>query len=130
MAASSLVTTASEYCMCDIKTGDNFYRNVHFSVLPSLCSDVILGHPFLKQHNGVFVDFGGLLPTLNICASVMTVEKPFQLFANLREDCHPIATKSRTFNSSDRQFILSQVQKLLSDGVIEPPLESPSPDHS
>ena len=35
---------------------------------------------------------------------------PPQLFANLSDDCHPIATKSRKYSHDDSVFISSEVK--------------------
>ena len=39
---------------------------------------------------------------------------------HLSNYCHPIATPYRRFSQVDRQFIDSEIQKLLKDGIIEP----------
>ena len=52
---------------------------------------------------------------------------PPQLFANLSDDCRPIATKSRKFSHDDSVFISSEVKMLLDEGIIEPSL---SPWHA
>ena len=46
--------------------------------------------------------------------------EPPDLFYNLSPDCKPIATKSRKYNNSDKTFIKSEIQRLLSEGIIEP----------
>ena len=51
------------------------------------------------------------------------VESP-PLFGNLTPDCHPIATRSRHYSQDDKRFIRSEIEKLLSEGIIE---ESNSP---
>ena len=46
---------------------------------------------------------------------------PPRLFANVSNDCHPIATKSRKY-SRDDSVISSEVKRLLAEGIIEPSL--------
>ena len=38
------------YCEIDIKINGHDYKNVRLSLLNDLCSDVILGHDFQKEH--------------------------------------------------------------------------------
>ena len=56
----------------------------------------------------------------NACAVAAAATKPSTLFDNLDPDCRPIATKSRRFNSQDREFIKDEIDKLLSAGIIKP----------
>ena len=49
----------------------------------------------------------------------MEIEPP-ELFAHLTPDCHPIATKSRKYSQSDRNFIRDEVQRLSELKIIEP----------
>lgn len=48
MATSSLCSHMQGYCIVQITMKNRSYSNVRLSVLPDLCSDVILGHDFLK----------------------------------------------------------------------------------
>ena len=54
-----------------------------------------------------------------MCISFFSSRTPF-LFANLIEDCRPIATKSRRHSSEDREFIEIKTKRLLQEGIIEP----------
>ena len=45
---------------------------------------------------------------------------PAEPFANLTEDCHPIASKSRRYSQEDLKFIDGEVERLLKEGIIEP----------
>ena len=47
---------------------------------------------------------------------------PPQLFANLSDDCRPIASKSRKYSRDDSVFISSKVKRLPAEGIIEPSL--------
>ena len=58
--------------------------------------------------------------SLQVCGlSVLKVEPP-DLFAKLTSDCHPIAIKSRRYNHVDREFIGTEIQRLLKEGITEP----------
>ena len=50
----------------------------------------------------------------------MNEKLPPELFAHLTPDCHPIATKSRKYSQSDRNFIRDEVQRLSELKIIEP----------
>ena len=86
--------------------------------LKNLCSDLILGHDFQKQHKNLVIHFGGTKRDLIIsnhpyCAlSTADIELP-SLFSNLSTDIKPIATKSRHFNKDDKKFIENEISKLL-----------------
>ena len=43
MATSSLETKVSSFCLVDFELEGRLYRNLHLSVLPELCADLILG---------------------------------------------------------------------------------------
>ena len=96
------------------------YRNLHFSVLPELCADLILGLDFQSQHKSVIFEHGGCKPYLSVCGLSSLNMDPPQLFTNLSDDCHPIATKSRKYSRDNSVFISSEVKRLLAEGIIEP----------
>ena len=90
-----------------------------------LCSDIILGYDFQNMHKRLIIELSGSKSDLVIennttpCAlSVATVGEP-SLFANLLPNCKPIATKPRRFGLQDREFIQSEVNRLLAKGIIE-----------
>lgn len=119
MAASNLSVKTHGICMVDLKIGEQSYNGVQLSVLPDLCTDMILGHDFQALHKSINIEFGGTHPPLSICGlAAMDIEPP-ELFANLTDDCHPIATKSRRYSEEDRKFIDLEVGKLLKEGIIE-----------
>lgn len=64
-------------------------------------------------------EHGGSKPSLSICGVSTLNTEPPQLFANLTDDCHPIAIKSRKYSRDDLAFISSEVKRLLHDGIIE-----------
>ena len=95
------------------------YDNIKLSILPGLCAEILLGHDFLRRHKSLEIPFKGSLPTFSVCGlSAANVEAP-SLFANLRPDCKPIATKSRRFSQPDKDFIHSEVKRLEAEDIIE-----------
>ena len=120
MAQSTLSAKTQGHCFADLELGCKLYSNLHLSILPGLCSDLILGLDFQRQHQSISFHHGGPEPPLVVCGlSTLKVEYP-DLFTNLTADIHPIAAKSRRYSYEDRKFIDSEVQRLLNKGVIEP----------
>ncbi|XP_054260530.1 uncharacterized protein LOC128985173 [Macrosteles quadrilineatus] len=124
MASTTLRSSIKGYCKINLKLQDHTYKNVVFSVLTNLCSDIIIGHDILKRHSSLQVQFGGKESPLNICSVALANVEPVELFRNLSPDCKLIATKSRRHSAIDEQFIESEIQLLLKEGIIE---ESRSP---
>jgi len=93
-------------------------------VVPKLCADIVLGQSFMKQHDEIVFKMGGLRKALIVsqkhCRVAASYLHPERLFRNLEPGCRPIATKSRNFNTEDKEFIFKEVSKLLNDGIIEP----------
>ena len=119
MASSSFSMELSEYCVSDITFDGRTYRGIEMTVLPDACAEVILGVPFLKLHESFRINYGGMEPSLNVCALSKVKMTPVRLFKNLTEDCRPIATSSRKFSKEDQQFIDTEIQRLLDEDVIE-----------
>ena len=125
MALTSLKTHIIGHCFADIDLNQRVYKSTRLGVLKDLCSDIILGHDFQKEHERVTIEFGGRKPELiipnstPICAiSAATIDEP-SLFSNLLPDCKPIASKSRRFSKDDQDFIQQEITKLLSEDIIE-----------
>ena len=78
--------------------------------LENLCSDIILGYDFQKQHKNLIFPFGGEKEELivkrknNPCALQMAKIKIPSLFTSFSDKTQPIATKSRRFNKDDQNF--------------------------
>ena len=66
------------------------------------------------------ITYGGSKPPITFAALTCMKTKPPELFAHLTPDCHPIATKSRKYSQSDRNFIRDEVQRLSELKIIEP----------
>ena len=126
MALTSLTAKVLGHCHVDIQLGHQSYSSVRLGVLKDLCTDVILGQDFQKKHKSVVIKYGGEKSELNVpndtpaCAlSAASIEEP-SLFANLLQGCKPIASKSRQFSKDDQQFIKQEIDRLLSENIIEP----------
>ena len=119
MATADLHVKVENCTSVNLQVEGRKYSNVSVSLLQGLCSQVILGNDFLKQHKCVNFDFGGSESPLNICALAALDTSPPRLFGNLAPDCKPIATKSRKFSLSDKTFIKTEVRNLLKEGIIE-----------
>ena len=113
-------------CRIDLQVDSKSYANFEVGVFENLCADVLLGGDFLQKHKSIVFKFSEkgenfVINKLQKCNAVhkARVECP-SLFANLKPECKPIATKSRKYNSVDQVFIKETVQKWLKDKVIRP----------
>ena len=113
--------TSTGTCNAAVELNARKYENVRFSVLKDLLTDVILGQEFMQQHESVNIMFGGKEPSLFVGAlKKLKTLKPPALFKHLSFDCHPIVTKSRRFSEADAYFIKNEIQRLLTEAIIEP----------
>ena len=120
MASSKLQTCTKGHCFVTLTYKDTEYHKIKLAILDDLCSDVLLGHDFLKQHKQLVISFNGDKPPLKVCGLLAAKVKPPQLFAHLTHNCKPIATKSWRHSSLDQQFIEREINRLLKEGIIEP----------
>ena len=120
LAASSKQTKIKGFCCADISIGDHEYRDVKLFVFPDLCTDVILGLDWQSRHESVLIKYGGKEKPLKICNLTTLDISPPPLFENLEPNYKPTAVKSRSYSKEDRQFILDEVNRLLSEDIIEP----------
>ena len=58
-AQSSLSAKTLGFCIAYLTLGSKEYTNVHLSIFPGLCADLILGLHFQKQHWSVIFHHGG-----------------------------------------------------------------------
>ena len=119
MAASSVSVETFGTCQVSFMIGTQAYNGVVMSVLADLCADLILGRDFQSLHESINFHYGGTEPSLSVCGLTTIDIEPPELFANLTEDCHLIATKSRKYSLDDRKFIDSEIKKLLQEGIVE-----------
>jgi len=120
MAKSTLSAKIHGHCTANLEINGKPYLDLHLSILPGLCSDLILGLDFQNQHQSISFHHGDSKPPLEVCGlTTLNVEHP-DLFTNLTADVHQIAIKSRKFGYEDRKFIDFEVQLLLRERIIEP----------
>lgn len=65
--ASSETSTTLGHCFIDLVVNDCRYPRTKLSVLPRLCSRIILGRDFMGKHEAVEFTLNGSLPKLTIC---------------------------------------------------------------
>lgn len=73
------------------------------------------------QNTNIYISFGCTKPSLALgpsCLPTAALEPP-ELFANPSPDCHPIKTKSRKFSVDETKFTECEINKLISDDIIE-----------
>ena len=130
MASKFCNVSSPGYTVADIEIKDQSYPSTHLGILDNLCCDLILGQDFQKLHKALIFQYNGEKPVLKVagrqaCCALSSAKTDLPtLFPNITEKCKPIATKSRHFSFSDKQFIADQVSELLSHTVIR---ESISP---
>ena len=57
----------------------------------------------------------------NICnVAVSKVTPPPTLISHLSKDCHSIATKRRKYSNDDKNFIDSEIKRLLAEKIVKP----------
>ena len=120
MASASLSSERLGYFFITFSLNGKVYNDVKVFVLKNLCVDLLLGNDFQQQHKSVTFHFGGDKLNLNICNLTTLHVDPPLLFQKLSENCKPIATKSRRYSEADIQFIESEIQHMLNEGIIEP----------
>lgn len=120
MATNNLTSTTLGHVVADLTYQNSKYDKVKLSILPNLCSDIILGHDFLNSHEKLEIQFHGKRSPLSICSVAAARVEEQSLFGNLEEGWKPIATKSRRHNPFNETFIQSEVSKMLQNDIIEP----------
>ena len=120
MASFSLFAKMEGYCYATIVLHDQTYEDVKLCVLPNLCAGVILGQNWQSNHESVTIKYGGQRHPLKICYLAKLNVSPPPLFENLDPNCKPFITKPRRYSDKDRKFIAKEVERLLSEGIIEP----------
>ena len=120
MASASLSAKSDGYCYVSITLQNKIYNKVKLHVLDNLCIDIILGTDFQELHESITIKYGGKRPPLTFAALTTMKTEPAELFANLTKDCRPIATRSRNYSQRDKEFIKSEIHRLVQAGIIEP----------
>ena len=107
-------------CKATVGLQQRIYKEVPFTMLKDLLTDVVLGQDFMYQHEVVNIHFGGAKPPLNLSAlKPLKISKPPKLFQYMTKNCHPIIRKSRRHSVADSRFISVETKRLLSEGIIE-----------
>ena len=127
-AQASIKQIALGVCYVDICLNDRTYRNVELFVLKQLCSELLLGKEFLQKHKRVVFELNGPGEDLvvksesyqDVCAVAKAIVQCPPLFNNLTSNCKPIATKSRRHSKHDLNFIETEAQNWLKNGVTRP----------
>ena len=120
MASNKHKIVLREQCKVEMELNGRYYMDVSLLLFDNLCAPVLLGHDFLRRHAAISLEFGGQLPSLNVCGLAVASIEPPPLFSNLTPDCHPIQTRSRRHNESDQKFIDAEVERMLHEGIIIP----------
>ena len=124
MATGDLTKETKGFVLVDLEFKGSCYRNIKLSILPNLCSEIILGHDFLGLHSSIQIPMNGQRSPLSLCAVAAANIEPPSLFGELTEGWKPVATKSRRHNKPNNDFIEQEIGRLLREGIIE---ESNSP---
>ena len=120
MASNKHKMVLREKCKVEMELNGGYYTDVSLLLFNNLCAPVLLGHDFLRRHAALSLEFGGELPSLNVCGLAVAAIEPPSLFSNLTPDCHPIQTRSRQHNEDDQKFIDTEVERMLHEGIIVP----------
>ena len=119
MASTSFATKIKGICRVNLQFQDRSYNDYRLTVLSDLCSDIILGQDFMREHESLTLNFGGDKSPLKVCGlAKMDIEAP-PLFSNTMGNPRPIAIKSRRHSSYDLAFIREEVERLLKEDIIE-----------
>ena len=105
--------------MADIEIDKRVYPGVKLHVFPDLCADIIFGQDWQTKHENVTIRYAGKRP-VKICNLTTLDVTPPPLLQHLSEECKPIATKSRKYSREDQEFVKTETNRLLAEGIIEP----------
>ena len=119
LALRSHSVPISGHCFVTLLLGNEECNRMCLNVTNGLCCDIVLGHDFMSQHEGVLIKFDGMRSTLTVCGVAKTTLVAPSLFSNLIPISKPVTTVSRHFSPSDKEFIAQKVDKLLADGIIQ-----------
>ena len=131
MASISYAVKVHSNAKVDLQVNKENYARFNVGVVDKLCADVILGRDFMKLHEGVHFNQQGHKSVLQVnpgrtkhsdemCLVMAANVDPPRIFRTVKENCKPVATKSRRYSKEDTKFINEEVIKLLNEGIIEP----------
>ena len=119
MWSSGLPRIICGSCSLDVSIHGDTSKDVRFSVMDDLCSDVLFGQDFLKLHQELILQLEGPNPPLTVGGTMASSLEPPVVSVILAPDCKAIATKSRRKSSDDQKFIGEEVRNLLEDVTVE-----------
>ena len=120
LASSTNIAAVSGY----VQVFNQSYH-LRLGIVKNLCADIILGQDFVKLHKSATFETEGerdsilICPEKVCCVAAANIDPP-RLFRFLRKYMHPRATPFRRYSEDDANFIKTEVQKLLSEEIIEP----------
>ena len=120
LASSAHRVNISSMCVVDLTLKERLFKNMKFYIVEDLCAPVLLGLDILGIFSKVVFSLGGNEPTLSVCALTEANVKPSLLFTHLDPKCRPIASRYRKYSKEDKEFIKTEVSRLLSEGVVRP----------
>ncbi|XP_046844913.1 uncharacterized protein LOC124438758 [Xenia sp. Carnegie-2017] len=124
---TALVDSGSTHCFIHPDLVEQLSLTVHQTkekVTMATCNYSTKWQTWQALHESVTIQYGGSAPPLKLCSLTALNLDPPLLFQHLTEGCKPIAIKSRKYSREDKEFITTEVQRLLDEGIIEPS-ESP-----
>ena len=106
MASTSMKIKSTGFCLVDIHIHKSKYDAIRLNLFDDLCSDVILGIDFHRQHQRLIFQFNEEYPDLivandKICSVAADTTEKVSLFSNLSRGYRTIATKSRRYKQKD-----------------------------
>ena len=126
MAQSTSNCMVSSKCSINLILYGVEYKCVELYVMKDLCVDIILGRDFLGLHSSVIFEFEGKMnelviskPSTTCAVAIANVAAP-SLFSNLTAGWKPVATKSRRFSGTDKNYISSIVDEWKLAGTVRP----------
>ncbi|KAJ8873143.1 hypothetical protein PR048_026760 [Dryococelus australis] len=112
MDSTSLGLSVKGQCIITLCLRGHEYKDIAVSILPDLCSNIIVGHDTLKRHSSLQVTFCGEEAPLDICSVAVANVEPVQLFTYLSPDCKPISIKLLLINQYLSEKKTSHTQRL------------------
>ena len=83
MASGDLVKETKGYVFVDLKFKDNLYKNTKLSILPNLCSELILKHDILSLHSKMEILLNEDKAPLSLCSFAAANIDPPALFGEV-----------------------------------------------
>jgi len=110
MALTSMESAVIGSCQLTILLNNNLYENVTVGILKNLCSDIILGHDFQRQHKNLTFQLGGTKPDL-----VITTPKVSALPKQVEN--HPISTAPSSTPENHLESTAQHIKPVPTEGL-------------